>query len=66
MTRIFISHRRSDSLAFTGRIDDRLVNAFDADHLFKDSDVLPIGVDFRWMPAGIMIRFLLTFLASSP
>jgi hypothetical protein len=47
MTRIFISYRRSDSLTFTGRIYDRLVDAFGADNVFKDVDALLVGVDFR-------------------
>jgi hypothetical protein len=47
MTRIFISYRRSDSLTFTGRIYDRLVDAFGADNVFKDVDRLLVGVDFR-------------------
>lgn len=47
MARIFISYRRSDSLTFTGRIYDRLVEAFGVDNVFKDVDKLLVGVDFR-------------------
>jgi formylglycine-generating enzyme required for sulfatase activity len=43
---IFISYRRSDSIAETGRIYDRLVTEFGRDHVFKDVDSLPFGVDF--------------------
>lgn len=45
--RIFISYRRSDTLAVTGRIYDRLSGRFGADFVFMDFDNIPIGVDFR-------------------
>lgn len=47
MTSIFISYRRADSMAYTGRIYDRLVNAFGAHHVFKDVEDIPPGEDFR-------------------
>lgn len=47
MPRIFISYRRSDSITITGRMYDRLVEAFGEDHVFKDVDDIPVGVDFR-------------------
>jgi hypothetical protein len=47
MARLFISYRRSDSLTATGRIYDRLVEAFGEENIFKDVDALMIGVDFR-------------------
>ena len=47
MTSIFISYRRADSMAYTGRIYDRLVNAFGARHVFKDVEDIPPGEDFR-------------------
>jgi hypothetical protein len=47
MTSIFISYRRSDSMAYTGRIYDRLAAAFGAKNLFKDVDNIPPGKDFR-------------------
>jgi hypothetical protein len=47
MARIFISYRRADSMTITGRIHDRLVDAFGDENVFKDVDNLPIGVDFR-------------------
>ncbi len=47
MARIFISYRRMDSMTITGRIHDRLVDAFGDENVFKDVDNLPIGVDFR-------------------
>lgn len=46
-TSIFISYRRSDSSDVTGRIYDRLVQAFGKDCIFKDVDSVPLGVDFR-------------------
>ncbi len=47
MIKIFISYRRQDSADVTGRIYDRLRDAFDKDGLFKDVDNIPFGVDFR-------------------
>jgi len=47
MTSIFISYRRADSMAYTGRIYDRLVTAFGARHVFKDVEDIPPGEDFR-------------------
>ncbi|MDZ4765541.1 MAG: TIR domain-containing protein [Chloroflexota bacterium] len=47
MARLFISYRRSDSTTATGRIYDRLVEAFGIENIFKDVDALMIGVDFR-------------------
>ena len=44
---IFISYRRDDSSANTGRIYDRLIQHFDRESIFKDVDAIPIGVDFR-------------------
>lgn len=45
--RIFISYRRADSIAVTGRIYDRLAMAFGAENVFKDMDKIPVGSDFR-------------------
>ncbi|MDX2076166.1 MAG: toll/interleukin-1 receptor domain-containing protein [bacterium] len=47
MPNIFISYRRADSSAHVGRIYDRLVQAFGKQHVFKDVDNIPVGVDFR-------------------
>ncbi len=43
---IFISYRRSDTIAETGRIYDRLVAEFGSEHVFQDVDDIPLGVDF--------------------
>lgn len=43
---IFISYRRSDSIAEAGRIYDKLVEAFGAERIFKDVDNIPYGADF--------------------
>src|SRR5262249_51459034 len=45
--RIFISYRRQDSEAITGRIYDHLVEHFGRDAVFMDIDAIPLGVDFR-------------------
>lgn len=46
MPRIFISYRRDDSRAITGRIYDRLVESFGKDKIFKDVDRIPPGSSF--------------------
>lgn len=43
---IFISYRRSDSIAETERIYDRLVIEFGREQVFKDVDSIPSGVNF--------------------
>ncbi|MCB9453673.1 MAG: protein kinase [Anaerolineaceae bacterium] len=47
--RIFISYRREDSIAVTGRLYDRLVAAFGETYIFKDVDNIPIGANFKAM-----------------
>ncbi len=47
MPSVFISYRRSDSIAFTGRIYDRLTAAFGKNNVFKDVDNIRPGEDFR-------------------
>jgi hypothetical protein len=47
MSRIFVSYRRADSIAITGRIYDYLVLVFGEDSIFKDVDDIPLGADFR-------------------
>ena len=47
MPSIFISYRRSDSMAYTGRIYDRVVAAFGEKNIFKDVEDIPAGMDFR-------------------
>lgn len=44
---IFLSYRREDSHAITGRICDRLTAHFGRDAVFRDVDSIPIGMDFR-------------------
>lgn len=44
---IFISYRRDDSADVTGRLYDRLTTAFGREHVYKDVDSIPLGVDFR-------------------
>lgn len=47
MAGIFISYRRADSISATGRLHEYLENAFGAEHVFKDVEDIPPGVDFR-------------------
>lgn len=47
MPKIFISYRRDDSGKDSGRIYDRLIQAFGEDNVFKDVDDIPLGSDFR-------------------
>lgn len=43
MPKIFISYRRADSSAVSGRIYDRLVAAFGREQVFKDVDAIDLG-----------------------
>jgi|GEM_PF-600015 len=45
--RMFISYRRADSKAMTGRIHDRLEMAFGKENVFKDVDDIPAGADYK-------------------
>ncbi len=45
--RIFLSYRREDSIAVTGRLYDRLVDAYGESFVFKDVDNIPPGANFR-------------------
>jgi len=47
MAKIFISYRRDDSAAMTGRIFDRLASQFGRESVFMDVDTIPFGIDFR-------------------
>jgi formylglycine-generating enzyme required for sulfatase activity len=47
MATVFISYRRADSAAISGRIYDRLRAEFGKDAIFKDVDNIPAGSDFR-------------------
>jgi hypothetical protein len=47
MPGIFISYRRADSSAITGRIYDRLVTRYGRHSVFLDIDGVPIAMDFR-------------------
>jgi hypothetical protein len=47
MTKIFLSYRRADSDVISGRIRDRLANAYGEKSVFMDIDNIPFGVDFR-------------------
>ena len=47
MPHIFISYRRSDRQAITGRLYDRLGTAFGRDHVFLDVNTISVGADFR-------------------
>ena len=44
---LFVSYRREDSRAITGRICDRLCAHFGREGVFRDVDSIPIGIDFR-------------------
>ena len=47
MSRIFISYRRADSEAITGRIYDHLVQALGEESVFQDVESIPAGVNFK-------------------
>lgn len=46
MAKVFISYRRADSAAFSGRIYDHLVAKLGRKNVVKDVDDIPVGVDF--------------------
>ena len=43
---VFVSYRRSDEPAFSGRLYDRLTAELGADRVFMDVDSIELGVDF--------------------
>ncbi len=45
--RLFVSYRRDDSAAITGRAVDRLRTAFGVDAVFLDIESIDLGIDFR-------------------
>src|SRR5262245_6875292 len=54
MPRMFLSYRRADAAAITGRIFDRLVARYGRDVVFMDIDDIPIGTDFKKYVDGIL------------
>jgi hypothetical protein len=59
---IFLSYRRADTQAMTGRIHEKLVENFGPDAVFMDVDTIPAGEDFaeyyqRWLrnEAAVML-----------
>jgi hypothetical protein len=47
MALIFLSYRREDTKAITGRISDRLKTRFGKSSIFLDTEMIPAGFDFR-------------------
>jgi hypothetical protein len=47
MGKLFISYRREDSPADSGRIYERLWPKYGRENVFKDVDSIPLGADFR-------------------
>jgi hypothetical protein len=47
MALIFLSYRREDTKAITGRISDRLKTRFRKSSIFLDTEMIPAGFDFR-------------------
>lgn len=46
MSGIFISYRRDDSIAYAGRLFDRLADRFGEKQIFMDIDTMKVGLDF--------------------
>ena len=46
MSGIFISYRREDSIAYAGRLFDRLADCFGEERIFMDIDTMKVGLDF--------------------
>jgi len=47
MIKVFVSYRRDDSRHQAGRLFDHLVEQFGDEHVFRDVDSIPLGLDFR-------------------
>jgi hypothetical protein len=47
MPRVFLSYRRDDTAAVTGRIDDQLRSCFGRESVFRDVETISSGTDFR-------------------
>ena len=47
MIKVFVSYRRDDSRHQSGRLFDHLVEQFGDEHVFRDVDSIPLGLDFR-------------------
>jgi formylglycine-generating enzyme required for sulfatase activity len=56
MGSIFISYRREDSPADSGRIYDRLWPKYGRENVFKDVDTIPLGADFRQILTGAVAK----------
>lgn len=46
MPSVFLSYRRADSMEYTSRIYDRLVQSFGTESIFRDIDSIPLGIAF--------------------
>lgn len=46
MSGIFICYRREDSIAYAGRLYDRLADRFGEERIFMDIDTMKVGLDF--------------------
>jgi hypothetical protein len=56
MPHIFISYRRNDSQAVTGRLRDRLAAHYGNEFVFMDVDAIPLGHDFRQFLEKTVLR----------
>jgi hypothetical protein len=64
---IFLSYRRSDQPAFTGRVYDRLKTEFGTRHVFMDVESISIGENFeeRLDLALAACKLMLVFIGSN-
>ena len=44
--RIFLNYRREDTRGYAGRLYDRLSSRFGKEHVFRDVDAIPPGIDY--------------------
>jgi hypothetical protein len=57
--KIFLSYRREDSAAATGRLRDALAPEFGADSIFMDVAGIPLGTDFKTsLQAEVKVRYV--------
>jgi TIR domain len=61
-----ISYRRKDSVAYAGRIHDRLTTEFGSDNVYFDIDSIPLGVDFRQVIDQMVARCDVVLVVMGP
>jgi hypothetical protein len=66
MAKVFISYRRADSASVVGRIYERLVTRYGRSNVFKDTDSIPAGSNFRDHIQTVLRRCVLQVVVIGP